>query len=108
MERRLKSLIFLAALTAGANVWASSPNAEDLAHLRKEMSSGNTATAWTHAQRMRTDWEATPEFDYLYGLLAYEQGQYNEAQFALERVVLNEPANTRALSFGQGLLPAGR
>lgn len=108
MERRLKSLIFLAALTAGANVWASSPNAEDLAHLRKEMSSGNTATAWTHAQRMRTDWEATPEFDYLYGLLAYEQGQYNEAQFALERVVLNEPANTRArLALGKAYYQLG-
>ena len=108
MEKRLKSLVFLAALTTGVNAWAATPHADDLATLRSKMSSGNTAAAWALAQRIRADWEASPQFDYLYGLLAYEQGQFNEAQFALERVVMAEPANTRArLALGKAYYQLG-
>ncbi|HNN87225.1 MAG: tetratricopeptide repeat protein [Pseudomonadales bacterium] len=107
MERHIKPLVLFVALAAGSSAWAGT-NAEDLATLRSEMTHGNTAVAWSHAQRMRADWEATPEFDYLYGLLAYEQGQYNESQFALERVVLSEPANTRArLALGKAYYQLG-
>lgn len=104
MDKYLKPLVFAVALTTGATAWAV--DASELTTLRSEMSS--PAVAWAHAQKMRADWEAVPEFDYLYGLLAYDQGQYNEAQFALERVVMAEPANTRArLALGKAYYQLG-
>ena len=106
MDKRVKPLIFLAALATSAGVWAADTN--ELSTLRREISSNNTSAAWTQAQRMRAKWEATPEFDYLYGILAYEREQYNEAQFALERVVMAEPANTRArLALGKAYYQLG-
>ncbi|MCC7516922.1 MAG: CDC27 family protein [Pseudomonadales bacterium] len=91
----IKPLVFaLAVTTASTGTWAADDS--ELSSLRQEMAFKQTAAAWTRAQKMRPQWEANPEFDYLYGLLAYDQGKYNEAQFALERVVLAEPSNARA------------
>ena len=103
MERCLKPLVLALALTSGT-AWAVDAN--ELAVLHSEMT--RPAAAWAHAQKMRADWEAVPEFDYLYGLLAYDQGEYNEAQFALERVVMAEPAHTRArLALGKAYYQLG-
>ncbi len=74
--------------------YAGSEN--DLESLRQKIAGGETQAAWQQAQQLRSQWEADPGFDYLYGTLALQQKKYNEAQFSLERVVIADPANLEA------------
>ncbi|HSC75590.1 MAG TPA: porin family protein [Pseudomonadales bacterium] len=94
MEKFLKPLAVALAMTAGSAAWAADNSS--VAALRSKMTSGDTKAAWNDAQKMRSQWESDTEFDYLYGLLAYDQGHYNDAQFSLERVTLVEPDNVQA------------
>jgi len=94
MEKFLKPLVLSTALVACSTVSAANNN--DIVELRNQTASGDTATAWKRAQQMRPQYEADPEFDYLYGVLAYDQADYHDAQFALERVTLTEPGNAQA------------
>ena len=57
---------------------------------------GNDAAAWDMAQRMEPESAGEPEFDFWYGLAAKAAGKKNQAVFAFERVVLNQPGNARA------------
>lgn len=93
MDKQLKPLALALALTASTAAWAADSDTESL---RSRMASGDSAGAWQQAQQMRTTHESDTAFDFLYGLLALDNDQYNEAQFSLERVVLAEPANARA------------
>ncbi|HQQ73664.1 MAG TPA: tetratricopeptide repeat protein [Pseudomonadales bacterium] len=94
MEKYVKPLVIALAITTGSVAFAAG-NA-DLESLRDRVANGDTQAAWKQAQQMRGQWESDPEFDYLYGLLAYDQGHYNDAQFSLERVTLAEPDNVQA------------
>lgn len=94
MDKFFKPLALTLALTTGSIAWAADHS--EVEALRARMTSGDTQGAWHEAQKMRSQWESDPEFDYLYGLLAYDQGQYNDAQFSLERVTLEEPNNVQA------------
>ncbi|MBK8287592.1 MAG: hypothetical protein IPK95_02265 [Cellvibrionales bacterium] len=94
MEKFLKPLVIALAITTGSVAVAAGNS--DLETLRNRMTSGDTQAAWKQAQQMRGQWESDPEFDYLYGLLAYDQGMYNDAQFSLERVTVAEPGNVQA------------
>jgi tetratricopeptide (TPR) repeat protein len=47
--------------------------------------------AFKQASKLRSKFEGDPRFDYLYGLSALQTGYYNEAVFALERVVVTTP-----------------
>lgn len=96
MDKHLKPLAMALALSfsVGSSAWAT--DSSELESLRRQITSGNTQAAWQQAQKMQVQWEADTEFDYLYGILALENGKYNEAQFALERVTLAEPGNARA------------
>ena len=87
---------FALALAIAASPVAFAADDSQMKTLNHQMSSGNKQAAWKQAQAMRPQWESDPDFDYLYGLLAYDQGHYNEAQFSLERVTLAEPGNVRA------------
>lgn len=93
MDNYLKPLAVAISICAGTTVWAAD---SDMEALRSRMANGDSAGAWQQARQLRAQHESDTEFDFLYGLLAYDNGQYNEAQFALERVVMTEPANARA------------
>jgi tetratricopeptide (TPR) repeat protein len=96
----LKPLAIALIMTAGSAVWAAdsqqTSSNNEVSALRTKMTNGDKQEAWKQAQKMRHQWESDPEFDYLYGLLAYDQGHYNDAQFSLERVTLLEPNNVQA------------
>lgn len=59
--------------------------------LEKQVKTGQYAQAYQRAISLRATNEGEPRFDYLYGLSALQTGHYNEAVFALERVVATEP-----------------
>lgn len=94
MDKQLKILALALALAAGTSAQAADNS--DIEALRSRIASGETQAAWQQAQQMRASHESDTEFDFLYGLLALDNNQYNEAQFALERVTLAEPTNARA------------
>jgi tetratricopeptide (TPR) repeat protein len=90
MTRTIKPLALALGLLAAAPAMAGGNDLDDL------KKAGNTPSAWQQAQSMRQQWETDPAFDYLYGTLALGQKHYNEAQFALERVVIADPGNLDA------------
>lgn len=93
MATQLKTLLLALAISGSSAALADD---EELNALQQKISSGNAQAAWQQAQDMRAGWESDTRFDYLYGLLAFERGEFHEAQFALERVVVAEPGNIRA------------
>lgn len=48
------------------------------------------------AKPMLDEWEGDPEFDFYYSVGAVETGQYDQAVFALERILMTEPNHYRA------------
>jgi tetratricopeptide (TPR) repeat protein len=96
MDKHLKPLALALALSLSAGTSALAADGSELISLRQQVTNGNTQAAWQQAQKMQVQWETDAEFDYLYGVLALENGKYNEAQFALERVTVAEPGNARA------------
>lgn len=65
--------------------------AASLPKLEKAVSQSNYQQAWQYAQQLAKSNEGDPRFDYLYGLSALEVGNYNQAVFALDRVIVNKP-----------------
>ena len=59
--------------------------------LEKNIANKQYTSAWRIAQSLLTQYEGEPRFDYLYALSAIGSQHYNEALFALERVVINSP-----------------
>jgi len=59
--------------------------------LEKSIKQQNYQLAYQQAIRLRPQNEGEPRFDYLYGLSALQTGHYNEAVFALDRVVVISP-----------------
>lgn len=51
--------------------------------------------AFVLASRMLEENEGLPDFDFLYGMAAVESGQYDQALFAFERLVLSFPNQPR-------------
>ena len=88
--------IFLALILA-----SSLAHADSIGELR-ELVDGDTrdatrvAAAWEMATRMEPEHAGDPEFDFWYGLAARAAGQRQQAVFAFERVVANQPGNARA------------
>jgi len=51
---------------------------------------------YTTASGMVSEWEGDPEFDFLFAVGAVETGHYDQAIFALERIVMVAPDHYRA------------
>ena len=52
---------------------------------------GQFEQAYELGRAAEFNWEGDPEFDFNYGLAAIESGHYEDAIFALERVVFHAP-----------------
>lgn len=57
---------------------------------------GNVEQAYQLAQQLAPTKEGDPAFDFLFGRIAMDNGEYGQGVFALERVLLSSPNNTRA------------
>lgn len=64
--------------------------------LRVAIKNRDYQSAYQSALAIRRDLEGEPEFDFLFGLSALEVGEFQEAVFALERVVTYFPNQLRA------------
>lgn len=64
--------------------------------LKQQIAAHQYPQAWDTAQALRADNEGEPTYDLLFGIAAYENRHYYEAQYALERVVYAEPENMYA------------
>lgn len=51
--------------------------------------------AWKTAQSLKDTYEGDPRFDFFYGVAALETGNYDQAVFALDRVVVHHPGIIR-------------
>jgi len=69
----------------------SEPIAAD--ELETAMRQGAFLQAWELAQAQRPTREGEPAFDLLYATAALEAGQHGEAVFALDRLIVVDPAN---------------
>ena len=83
---------FLALALSACAPLAAADSVSDL----RALVDANDAAAWEMAQRLEPEHAGDPEFDFWYGLAAKAAGQFNQALFAFERVVLAQPGNARA------------
>ncbi len=86
---RCAGILFLFFAMAGA------AHADSVAELQALVEASD-AQAWEMAQRMEDQNAGDPEFDFWYALAAKAANRKHEAEFALERVVAQQPANLRA------------
>ncbi len=70
--------------------------ADSVDELRALVEANDSTTAWDMAQRLEPENAGEPDFDFWYALAARAAGQKNQAVFALERVIENQPGNSRA------------
>lgn len=84
--------LFLALSLATATPLALADSVGEL----RALVDANDAAAWDMAARMEPENAGDPEFDFWYGLAAKAAGEFNQALFAFERVVLAQPGNARA------------
>lgn len=87
--RRLLAGTMLAALFTSAAM-------ADLSRLNALVSHGEFNQAYQHGQSLLADMVGNPQFDYLLGKAAYHSGHTGEAIFALQRVLMSQPAHNDA------------
>ncbi len=76
--------------------------------IAQALDEGNIEQAYQSALVGRSNEEGEPGFDFLYGLAAIGVGNYQEAVFALERVIALQPGNDRArVELGRALFHLG-
>lgn len=76
-----------------ADVRAIEPYAKVLTELNNQLNQKNYATAYEYAEANAFDYAGEPDFDLLWGLASYGSGQFQQAVFAFERVVINVPTS---------------
>ena len=87
--QKFKCLLLLLIITV-THVSAQTPD-----DLKQLIESGQYPQAYDLAQTLLFEYEGQPEFDFYYGRAALENGFYDEAVFAFERVVINYPKQLR-------------
>lgn len=96
--------VFLSALLLTASPLASADSVNEL----RELVERSDSAAWSMATRMEDQHAGDPEFDFWYGLAAKAAGKPQQAVFAFERVVANQPGNARArLELAEALFQFG-
>lgn len=70
--------------------------ADSIDELRALVEANDSTAAWDMAQRLEPENAGEPDFDFWYALAAKAAGQKNQAVFALDRVIANQPDNSRA------------
>ena len=70
--------------------------ADDLASIQNLMGKKQVSQAWEQLQALKKSKEGDVKFDYLYGVVAFEAGYYDQAIFALDRVTVNSPNDAKA------------
>ena len=68
----------------------------ELRPLARAVASGAYAEAMGLVEAMRDEWEGKPPFDFLAGIAAAETGDYSEAAYAFERILILQPQHHRA------------
>ena len=68
----------------------------ELRPLATAVASGEYAQAMETVEAMREEWEGRPQFDFLAGIAAAETGDYSEAAYAFERILILQPNHHRA------------
>lgn len=74
----------------------AAPQLQADSELKQLLANGDYAAAWARAQALEAEQAGEVAFDYLYGRAALEAGEPDYAVFALERVLLLQPAHHRA------------
>jgi|GEM_PF-4269413 hypothetical protein len=69
---------------------------DDFQQLSGLLQAGETAQGLSLARELEADYAGIPEFDYLYGLAAIAERDYNTASFAFERILILQPDHHRA------------
>ncbi len=94
MQNFIRSALFTCLwLIASTASWADDGL---LGEAREHLKGGDPQAAYELLAPLNDEWAGDPEFDYLLGLAALDTGNYTEAIFALERVVLVKPDHTQA------------
>lgn len=93
VQKWLKLSAFLALVFTAGYVNATSADVEKL---QQQVNQGQYHAAYQYAQRLLDEHLGETTFDFLYGRASLEVGRYQEAAFAFERVLLNNPNATRA------------
>lgn len=75
---------------------APSAFADGIPELHSLVDANDSVAAWEMAVRMEPEHAGDPEFDFWYGLAARAAGKHQQAVFAFERVLLEQPGNARA------------
>jgi len=74
----------------------SAASVEELRQAQDLLAKGEAASAYERLAPREADWAGIPLYDYLLGMAALDTGRANEAVFALQRCVANEPGFTGA------------
>lgn len=70
--------------------------AESFADVQHLLDNKQYTAVWKQLQTYKKNKEGDPEFDYLYGVSAFETGNYDQAIFALDRVTVVSPHDINA------------
>jgi tetratricopeptide (TPR) repeat protein len=88
---KIKSLLLTAVCSALLQSTCVYAGNTAYGELEQAISKKQYQQAYQQALRLKVQYEGEPRFDYLYGLAAVQSGHYNEAVFALERVIAADP-----------------
>lgn len=69
---------------------------DDFQQLSALLQAGETAQGLSFARELEDSYAGIPEFDYLFGLAAIAEGDYNSASFSFERILILQPDHHRA------------
>lgn len=90
MKNKIKLIIFL--LLSSHSAFAQDfVDRDEFKQLKDSIKQQNYDNAWVIATQQEDDYLGDPDFDFLYGLAALGNEQFELAVFAFERVVANKP-----------------
>lgn len=99
----MKVVLSSAFLTLALIACSVQANEKELETLQRLVNEKSHQLAYQESLRLIDDWAGDPKFDYLMGLSAYKAGYFEDAVFAFERVLINEPKDVLSrlyLAFG--------
>lgn len=88
--------IALSTMLSGAASAQAPTNQNPINQIAQLNATGQSAQAYQLSMQLLPQFEGDPAFDIHYGVAAVDTGNSSEGAFALERVLMNEPANDYA------------
>lgn len=89
-------LVVLLGLLLATPVTLSAPLNEPRKLLIEQIQQGDYISAYATAKKLFDEYAGDADFDYLYGLTARANGYHQDAIFAFERVLMNQPKHVAA------------